>query len=59
AIFFLHPMVIAVFKRILQNQFAGFVYWHILTFTVFFTTLLLAWLAKQMLGKHSRQVIGW
>lgn len=59
AIFFLHPMVIAIFKRILQNHFAGFIYWHILTFTVFFTTLLLAWLAKQMLGKHSRQVIGW
>lgn len=59
AIFFLHPIVIAVFKRVLQNSFAGFMYWHVLTFTVFFTTLLLAWFAKQVLGSYSRRVIGW
>lgn len=59
AIFFLHPWVIALFKRVLQDKFAGFVYWHVLTITVFFTTLFLAWLAKKILGSYSRRVIGW
>lgn len=59
AIFFLHPIVIAVFKRLLNNTFSGFLYWHILTLAVFSATLLLAWSIKKVLGSYSRKVIGW
>ena len=59
AIFFLHPVVIAVFKRVINGAFSGFVYWHLLTLAVFFSTLLLAWSIKLLLGPYSRRVIGW
>lgn len=59
AIFFLHPIVIAVFKRLIDGAFSGFLYWHLLTVAVFFTSLLAAYILKQLLGRYSRPVIGW
>ncbi|MDX3774080.1 acyltransferase [Chromatiaceae bacterium AAb-1] len=59
AIFFLHPVVIAVFKRLIDGAFSGFLYWHVLTVLVFFTSLLTAYILKRILGKYSRPLIGW
>lgn len=59
SIFFLHPLVIAVTKRVLQDRYSGFIYWHVLTIAVFSCTLLLTLLMKKLLGANSRPVIGW
>jgi probable poly-beta-1,6-N-acetyl-D-glucosamine export protein len=59
AVFFLHPAVIFVIKRLVPTDWSGFIYWHLLTVFVIVVCVCGAWFAKKLLGNKSRYVIGW
>lgn len=59
AIYFLHPIVIFVIKRIASSDWIGFIYWNLLSLFVIAVCILGALIVKKILGHKSRYVIGW
>lgn len=59
AIFFLHPIIIFIVKRIVPTDWTGPLYWHSLSVFVIASCILIATFLKKILGKKSRLVIGW